>query len=121
MIETIEAFLNIVPVQFIALLILCMGATHILKIAGGNALPVLHAKKETWVSYSLACAMLSGFGLGYLAASRAYIIFFGFDPDLMGMAYAILCPFAGSLLIHSDSKYLRGMKTHIDRKFAEKA
>jgi hypothetical protein len=114
--DQLESFLNIIPLQYIILLILCIGTTHISKVLVGNLFLFLSKRKETWMAVSLLLAIGSGYTLGY---HSSYLLpeYFAFDSLIMGVLYAITTPLVGALMIHSKLRIFNGLSTNTDLKF----
>lgn len=114
--ELITPFIALVPLQYITVVLLSIGLTHILKIILGNAFPYLHKDMPTWKSFTVLLALLSGGLIGFMSVLE-FPKFFIASPTVMGGIFAIITPLVGSLLIHSEKKIFSGLKTDIDRKF----
>lgn len=116
--ELLTPFVALVPLQYIVVILLSMGLTHILKIILGNAIQCLHKDVQTWRSFSVLVSLLSGGLIGTMATIEFPKLFVA-SPTVMGGFFAILVPLVASLLMHSDRKIFQGLKTDIDRKFCE--
>ena len=114
--ELLTPFVALVPLQYIIVVLLSMGLTHILKIILGNAFPYLHKDLPTWKSFAVLLSLSSGALVGFMAVLEFPKLFIA-SPTVMGGIFAIITPLIGSLLIHSEKKIFSGLKTDIDRKF----
>lgn len=113
--ELLTPFVALVPLQYIIVLMIAIGITHILKIIAGNAIVAVRRDVRSWTTFSLLASILSGFGSAYIAALEIPEIFV-VTPIMLGAIYSVVTPLVGALLIHSDKKLFAGLRTQYDNK-----